>query len=431
MRKSKKISLRNLPGPILSLLKEIGREADRRGVGAYLVGGFVRDLILKKNNLDVDLVVETDAVGLARWLSGRGDARLKTYPQFQTATLVYPGGLRVDIATARKETYPHPGALPVVQPGTIRDDLFRRDFTINAMAVRINVSRWEELVDEFAGFPDLKMRRIRILHDQSFMDDPTRILRAIRFEQRFDFQLEPKTRRLLKEALQNNAVNTVKPPRYFEEFKKILKEQQHLARYIKRLNAVGGLDFLGLDHPVSRSVMPLISDVEGEIKWFEARFPEKGPVERWLVYFIALISRCPLAKVIKIIKKFHLRREERDKIHAFYTGLAKIKTVSQDKLSPRQVYRLCQPLGYEALMGLWALGKHSGIRTMIAKFLVCYDSIRLSVSGDDLKRIGIPQGEKMGYILKELLSQKLEGALPTQSDELRQAAILHAQFNSR
>src|SRR3989338_6390276 len=175
-----KINLYGLKKEIAALVREIGETADENRLTTYVVGGFVRDLILKRKNLDLDIVVEGDAIGFARAFSKKKHAALTVYEKFGTATLRLPSGLKFDIAMGRKEAYPYSGALPVVAAGFIANDLFRRDFTINAMAVVINPQRFGELIDRFGGLGDLQRKKIRVLHEESFADDPTRILRAVR-----------------------------------------------------------------------------------------------------------------------------------------------------------------------------------------------------------------------------------------------------------
>ena len=212
-----KSRLNGLNQNILRTLKNIGSFAQRRGLTAYAVGGFVRDAILKRKNFDVDVVVEGDAVAFARALAAslvkEQKLAIKIYKEFGTATFHYANGFRVDFATARREIYRRPGALPEVSPGSICDDLFRRDFTVEARAMVINEDCFGQLVDIFDGLKNLQEGQIRILHNKSFLDDPTRILRAVRFERRFDFGMEPETLTLLKSAIENDYVQYVTRPR--------------------------------------------------------------------------------------------------------------------------------------------------------------------------------------------------------------------------
>ncbi len=176
----------------LALIQKAGALAAERRLGIYLVGGVVRDILLGRANSDLDLVVEGDAIKLAESLAGELGGRLVVHRRFGTAK-IRTRNLTIDLAMARAETYARPGALPTVRPGSIQDDLARRDFTVNAMALRLDPGSFGKLVDPFDGRKDLENKLIRILHDRSFIDDATRMLRAVRYEQRFGFRLEAST----------------------------------------------------------------------------------------------------------------------------------------------------------------------------------------------------------------------------------------------
>ena len=212
-----------LPPPILALAKIAGREASEMGQELYLVGGVVRDLFLSRANFDFDLVVEGNAIKLARRLARDSQAKLTIHSRFGTAKLNYPD-FSLDLATARSETYSKPGALPTVKPGKLKDDLVRRDFSINAMALHLNPQHFGELIDLYHGKDDLDNRLIRILHSNSFIDDSTRILRAIRYEQRLGFKLEAETEKLLRRDV--TMLNTISGDRIKHELELILKEDK-------------------------------------------------------------------------------------------------------------------------------------------------------------------------------------------------------------
>lgn len=194
------------------------------GVAVYAVGGFVRDLLLGRRNADLDLVVEGNAIHTARNLAGKLGGAVQAHNRFGTARVVWPGGETLDLAMARIETYPRPGALPQVKPAGLREDLGRRDFTVNAMAVSLVPGELGNLIDVFGGREDLGRKRLRVLHARSFWDDPTRIIRAVRFEQRFGFVLEAKTRALLRQALREKAGEALSPTRLFVELWKVFGE---------------------------------------------------------------------------------------------------------------------------------------------------------------------------------------------------------------
>ena len=227
-----------LDGQSLEIVREVGRLAQTLRMKAYLVGGPVRDLALKRPNSDLDISVEQKGIALAQAFAALRHGKVVTYPAFGTATVVLPGGRHVDFATARKEVYARPGAFPKVIFAKIKDDLLRRDFTVNAMAVAIGPRSWGKLVDPFGGLDDARAKRIRVLHARSFLDDPTRILRAARFISRLHFFVERGTFKLLKAAVRAGALDTIKPQRSLKEYDKILKED-HPQPALKRLKSWG------------------------------------------------------------------------------------------------------------------------------------------------------------------------------------------------
>jgi tRNA nucleotidyltransferase (CCA-adding enzyme) len=207
-------------------LRLIGAEADKAGVRAFLVGGMVRDLLLRQSGGDIDVVVEGDAVAFARRLESVLKAKALIHEKFRTAALTLKDGSVLDVVTARRETYPAPGALPVIVPAKLKDDLLRRDFTMNALALSLNDEDLGVLCDDAKGFVDIEAKLIRIMHDKSLIDDPTRILRAARYAARFGFHLAALTQDALDEALAADVFKTLTPTRYFLELRRILDEKE-------------------------------------------------------------------------------------------------------------------------------------------------------------------------------------------------------------
>ena len=206
--------------------------------GVYLVGGSVRDILLGEPNFDVDVVVEGDAIALAHALAGQLEGRARAHRHFGTAVVLYGDDERVDVVTARSETYHAPAVLPAVEPGSIDEDLHRRDFTINAMAVSLKGENLGGLVDPFGGREDLEAGRIRILHDRSFVDDPTRILRAIRYEDRYGFRMDDETVRLARECIATGHVGDLSGARLRDELVALLEEGD-VSHAIPRLAELG------------------------------------------------------------------------------------------------------------------------------------------------------------------------------------------------
>ena len=214
----------SIPDRLAPLLQSIGRIAEEAGMPAYAVGGCVRDWLLRRaDGMDMDVTVEGNGIDVARAVASAFGGPVTAHPQFGTATVTL-GSRRVDFATCRRERYAKPAAYPAVTPGTLEEDLFRRDFTVNAMAVALSPARFGLLVDPFHGADDLDHRRLRILHPRSFIDDPSRILRGIRFAERFGLRWEPHTARALREAMASGALGRLNAGRLHKELDRMLDE---------------------------------------------------------------------------------------------------------------------------------------------------------------------------------------------------------------
>ena len=230
---------------ILPVLRDVGVCAEEMGSCAYAVGGLVRDLFLQRETLDADVVIEGDGIAFASRFSADQGAQLTIYKRFKTASLVFPGSFKVDVATARTETYDRPAALPLVKSGSIKDDLSRRDFSINTLATCLNPGHFGDLLDPFRAMDDIADKLIRVLHDKSFVDDPTRIFRAVRFEKRFGFMIEDTTETLIMDAVSAGLIERLSGYRIASELKLVLREEDPLP-------IVGRLEELGVLSPVSR-----------------------------------------------------------------------------------------------------------------------------------------------------------------------------------
>ena len=220
----KRLMAERVSSPVLDHLTAMGRLADEMGFHAHLVGGFVRDLLLRNENFDIDVVIEGEGIRFATELARRFGARVRTHKEFGTAKLLFPDGFKVDVATARLEYYKAPAALPVVEHGSLKLDLYRRDFTINTLAISLNGNTFGELVDFFGAQRDIKEKSIRVLHSLSFVEDPTRVFRAVRFERRFGFQIGKFTLNLIKNAVKMSFLSKIKGARLWRELSLILLE---------------------------------------------------------------------------------------------------------------------------------------------------------------------------------------------------------------
>ncbi len=298
----------------LSLLRELGNLADEDGQSLYLVGGVVRDLLLKRENWDLDLTVEGDGIAFARLVADRYGAGLAVFERFATARLVFPDGLKMDIATTRRESYAQPAILPMVQPASIEEDLYRRDFTINAMAMQLNPGQFGRLLDPYGGQRDLRARTIRVLHSGSFQDDPTRIFRAIRFEQRFGFHLERTTLRLLAQAASTNLIQQLSGPRLQNEILLLFAERDPV-RAIARLAQLKLLRFLHRRLCYTTNVKRTVTAVPKALAWWTRRFPDSA-IDRPIVYLMALSSESSPVVVAAMIRRLVLSREQAKNVNA-------------------------------------------------------------------------------------------------------------------
>ncbi len=407
-----------LPGEVLELVRLACQVSRANKTPAYLVGGFVRDLMLGVENLDLDITVEGDGIKFAEDFSSKLKAKLIRHRRFGTATVVVKPHLKIDFASARKEFYPEPAHLPVVERGSLKDDLFRRDFTINAMALSLNGADFGRLVDFFGGKMDLAGGRIRILHDLSFIDDPTRILRAVRFEKRYDFTIEPKTLKRLKDAVRLKMLEKVEPQRIRDDLILVLKEKVPL-KEIKRLQELAGFAFIDKDLSLSKKGYRLLASTEKEIGWFNGNYPNRRQLDTWLIYFMGLLDPLSMDGIRKTCRRFALRSGEEKRILAYKAcGRKAIPRLNKKTARPSDVFMLFEPLSYEGLIMLKAKYKGKNIQKHIRDFFRAYNGTRIHISGEDLRGLGISPGPSYQKIFVRVLKARLNGLVKTKEDEL-------------
>jgi tRNA nucleotidyltransferase (CCA-adding enzyme) len=415
--------LRRLPANIQRLLRQLGVLADQQGVALYLVGGVVRDLLLKRENWDLDLTVEGDGIGFARLVADRYRVGLTVFERFATARLTFPDGLKMDIATTRRESYAQPAVLPMVQPASIEEDLYRRDFTINAMVVQLNLEQFGRLLDPYGGQRDLRARTIRVLHEGSFQDDPTRIFRAIRFEQRFGFHLESATLRLLAQAASTNLIQRLSGPRLQNEILLLFAEHAPV-RAIARLAQLNLLRFLHRRLCYSKNIKQMVTAVPKALAWWMSRFRDAA-INRPIVYLMALSSEASQAVVATMIRRLALSREQARKVSAGGRLVDRaLKRLTKEKtIQPSQVYHLLEHFSDEALVLLLSKQvsrKQSVGLKLLKRHLVVYLKNRrtkTALTGRDLQTMGLQQGPQYKTILGKLLDARIDGMVTTEAEE--------------
>jgi tRNA nucleotidyltransferase (CCA-adding enzyme) len=399
-----------LPQPLLELVKDISGQAAKLGQRVYLVGGVVRDLLLGYPNFDLDLVVEGDAVKLAQQVAEISQAKLLAHHRFGTAKLRYEN-FTLDLATARKETYARPGALPAVTPGTLKDDLIRRDFSINAMAISLAANDYGELIDPYQGKNDLEHRLIHILHPGSFSDDATRILRGVRYEQRFGFEFEAQTAQLLRRDIP--MLDTISGDRIRHELELILEEKQP-ELVIKRLAELG--------------VLPRISPSLKGDGWVAEKFDKarrlKKPTQLPSLYFCLLIYSFSERGIEQFLARLNISA----KLSRAMRDTLRLKTslplLDKPALKPSEIYYLLREYEPVAIQANALASESTTAQHHLQLFLTKLRYVRTALDGEELKRLGIPAGPEMGKVLQILHKAKLDGEVRTRADEKKLALSL-------
>ncbi len=414
-----------VPADLFALIEAAGRTADAAGMHAYVVGGFVRDMLLGRPHVDLDVTVEGDALRLAElFAAGYAGSRVVVHRRFGTATVHLADHRKVDFATCRREIYPHPASLPVVTPSSIKDDLFRRDFTINAMAVSIAHRDFGTLIDPYGGVADVRKKLVRVLHANSFSDDPTRIVRGIRFETRFAFRIEPHTLRLARHAARHGALTQVAAHRLRDELILVLKEPSPEA-CLRRIHHLAGFGFIDGHLQATPALFRRLRAAGRQIAWFYEVFPARRALDAWLVYLMALMSDMPLARLRRWCAHFGMRAGDTKRLLS--VGVAQRGCVSRlcaHELVPSRLHALLDPLSYETILYLRASCEVPFFQTRIADFLAQYNGVKIEITGDDLAALGVAPGPAYQRILAELLAAKLDGKLHSRADELAMAKKL-------
>ena len=395
---------KQLPTELVNFMRTAGEVAQSQGQSLYLVGGVVRDLFLGRNNLDLDLVVEGDAINLAHQLISITQGKIVTHPRFGTAKLQW-NEWSVDLATARSETYAKPGALPAVKPGSTTDDLFRRDFTINAMAIELNPDRYGELLDLYGGGNDLEHKLVRVLHEKSFVDDATRIWRALRYEQRLSFQLEPATLELLKRDI--CWLDSISGDRVRHELELILKEE-YPEKILRRADELGVLVWL---HPSLEGNGWLADKFEQARQLSSPDLPPAGLYLALLVYPLTTEESERLISYLRLPKL--VAQTLRDTINI----KTRLGSLANPELTPSNIYSLLYGYSSPAIVANSLAADSPVARQHIDLFLSKLRYIKPALSGGDLKRMGVAPGPRIKEILNKLHEAKLDGKVSSKKDE--------------
>ncbi|WP_300708023.1 CBS domain-containing protein [uncultured Desulfovibrio sp.] len=405
---------------ILELAGNLGRKL---ALPVYVVGGFVRDILLDRDNEDIDLVVEGNGIELAKALAEALDGRVREHQKFMTSVVIYTGPdgeeLRIDVATARLEYYEYPAALPTVELSSIKMDLFRRDFTINALAIRLDCSPYGQMVDFFGGQRDIKDGIIRVLHTLSFVEDPTRCLRAVRFEQRYGFHLDPAAERLIKNVLSLNLLDKLSSSRIYHEYSHMCTEPNPPACFLRMeelglLKAVSPLLTL---IPTRREALLRMREM---VSWYHLLYLDE-PVQHWLAYFLALCHNLNYEDARSVYERlglppqrraavFHLREKARYLCARLESWQRKQSEKHTDVFG---FWKMLEGLGLEFLLYLMAATDEEGLQKNLSRYITQWRREKADIGGSDLIALGLRPGPRFTEILRQVLAAKLNGTAVT------------------
>jgi tRNA nucleotidyltransferase (CCA-adding enzyme) len=384
--------------------------------GVYLVGGAVRDVLMGERNFDVDIAVEGDGIALGQALARELGGRVVPHEKFGTAIVLYGNGGRVDVATARTEFYDHPGALPTVEQASIRQDLYRRDFTINAMAVSLKGADFGRLVDYFGGHRDLAGGVVRVLHNLSFIDDPTRIFRAVRYETRYGFRMDAHTFGLAKACVEMDLVGELSSARVRDELQALLSEER-VGDSVRRMAELG----------IDRAIHPHLAADEEAVHLIEAvdalreAYAPEAPA--WRLRLAVLARRLSSTEVLDWAERLKLRRRDAERIADAVAVAPRLRDLVGATKEPAALWQRVAP--HDPDGALLALATSKGrARKRLERYFEELRGVTLEISGGDLAELGLGESPQVGAVLEELRRRKLNGELDGRAAEIEAAKEL-------
>ena len=399
----------NVSPHICRLLQEIGRFGEEKSQPVYVVGGFVRDLLIGRENLDIDIVVEGDAVNFACQLAEVWESKVQVHHQFKTATITRLDGLKLDFVSARNETYLSPGALPSVEYDTIVEDLRRRDFSINALALRLQPDTFGQLVDCTEGLQDLRAGHIRVLHEHSFIDDPTRIFRAIRYEGRYNFQIIESDRKRMLDAIDQGVLDLISGQRVRNEIDHILSEETAP----QMINRMDEFDLFGTIHPtwkISPNFDVIWTAAGQAIKWASTYLPN-DPINARAILWMPLLTAVDSIEAIS--NRLVLETELCSKL-SDQAQLERDLNALSVSSKPSEVYQLLNRYSLESIVFVLTQARQPAWRAeKMSNYLTHLRSVHPLVTGEDLIQWGLRPGRAFADLLWKAFAAQLDGKVST------------------
>lgn len=399
----------------IKLLKKIGELSNKLNIRSYVVGGFVRDLFLNKETKDIDIVVEGDSILLAQEIKKIMNVNIQIYQDFKTCTINFPDGLRIDIASSRREYYKEPASLPKVEiSSSLREDLLRRDFTINTLAISINKNSFGKLIDLLGGYKDLKEKKIRVLHKLSFIDDPSRILRAIRYSSKLKFKIEKETKNLIISTIKTGLFTDARNTRIKDELFMILDSKETVIGGLKLMKKLGVLKMIHRKLELRKETIEMIERSQNLID----ELIKKGEtLRRDEANFFLLISELNYVNRKEIIERWNMKRDF-IKDENYYKEI--VEKLNETILN----YEIYNTLKNLSIYELIYLSNFNEVKDKIKRYLFELKNLKLRITGKDLIKIGFKPSIEFREIFESIRRELLEGKIKTYEDEINYAKKL-------
>jgi tRNA nucleotidyltransferase (CCA-adding enzyme) len=402
----------SIPNSILEKMNILGKTADEMGIKIYLVGGSVRDILLSEKPNDYDFLLEGSSELFAEKLEKEKGFEILQNKNFHTAKIFFSDAMRFDIASSRTEYYEHPADLPTVVKGSLREDLFRRDFTINTLAVSLNKQDHGTLINYYHGYEDLKNKKIRFLHNLSFIEDPSRIFRAISYALKFKFTIEPDTKEAAINAMKSGIFHRTSKFRILSEFINMLNENIPISKGIKMLNDLHAIALLSENIQINQTVMDLMNQLDVLLPDFEFQ-------HKWILYFIVLTLPLSDIEVNELAERLKLNQKKKTMMMHLRKNYHHCLLTIEKLVENSEIYQLLRSYEEEELIILTAMLPEN-IQCKIKKYYKELRYIKLSCNGFDIAMISSLTKENLGLLIHELLMMKLDGKILTKDDEEKQ-----------
>jgi len=404
------------------LLKSLGNTGDNLGYKTYVVGGFVRDLLINRKIDDIDIVVEGDGITFAKKFAEINGLRTHAYKKFGTAVIIFGKGFKVDVASARHEYYETPAALPIVEMSSIKSDLFRRDFTINSFAICLNSDDYGTIIDFFGAHRDLKDEVIRILHNLSFVEDPTRIFRAIKFANRFNFKIGKVTSSLIKNAINIDCFKNLTGFRVLSELKQIFEEENPIPA-IKSLQSYGLEKILHPELNIDNHTYKLFDEVYKVISWHDLLYTDEKYL-RWSLYYMTLTKKCSFKVAEELCSRLQFPKKEITIILKNRLKAQRHLTILEKNLPLKnsQLYSLLSRFNTELILYMIASANTKNSKKAITHYFTKLKTIKTSIRGEDLLSMGLKPGPAFKQTLSAVLNATLDKEVKSKIDEKKYAA---------